>query len=109
MNSADVTPSSAPSRRPLGLRLISFAEDYFDIPVGSVQNPKRRNGRISRARWAIAHVLAETAGWSEPKIGSLFDCDPSSVNNGKRRARELVRTDAIFFEAVSGLEREISP
>jgi hypothetical protein len=98
------------SRRPsLGLRLIPVAEEYFDIPAGSVQNPKRRNGRISQARWAISHVLAQEAGWSEPKIGQLFGCNPSSINTGKRRASELLRSDAVFFDGVRRLQREISP
>lgn len=96
------------ARRELGSRLVSVAETYFDIPAGAVQNPRRRNGRISRARWAVAHVLAETAGWSEPRIGTLFNCDPSSINNGKRRARELIRSDVLFFEGVERLQREVT-
>ena len=101
--------AAANARRELGSRLVCVAEEYFDIPAGSVQNNKRRNGRISQARWAISHVLVEAAGWSEPKIASLFGCDPSSINTGKRRARELLRTDAVFYDGVCRLQREISP
>lgn len=101
--------AAAKARRELGSRLVCVAEEYFDIPCGSVQNPKRRNGRISQARWAISHVLATEAGWSEPKIASLFGCDPSSINTGKRRALEMLRSDALFFDGVSRLQREISP
>jgi hypothetical protein len=99
----------ATARRELGSRLVDAAEDYFDIPVGSVQNPKRRNGRISQARWAVSHVLTVDAGWSQPKIGRLLGCDPSSVHNGLRRAQALLRTDAMFFEGVTRLQREITP
>lgn len=104
-----VTPTTVQARRELGSRLVSVAEDFFDIPAGSVQNPKRRNGRISKARWAVSHVLTQEAGWSEPKIATLFSCDPSSINNGKRRASELLRVDEVFFEACRLLQREIAP
>lgn len=107
MLSAVQTATNA--RRELGSRLVCVAEEYFDIAAGSIQNPKRRNGRVSQARWAISHVLTQDAGWSEPKIAILFSCNPSSINTGKRRARELLRSDAVFFDGVRRLQREISP
>lgn len=101
--------TAANARRELGSRLVSVAEDYFDIPTGSVQDRKRRNGRVSQARWAISHVLATMCGWSEPKIADLLGCDPSSINTGKRRALELLRTDAVFFDGVTRLQEKVSP
>jgi hypothetical protein len=96
-------------RRELGSRLITYAERWFDIPEGSIQNPRRRNGNISRARWAVAHVLNAEAGWSQPKIAKLYACDPSSIHTGWLRAKELLRSDAVFFDAVERLQREIAP
>ncbi|WP_037500563.1 hypothetical protein [Sphingomonas jaspsi] len=109
MQLAVTSPAVAANvRRELGSRLITFAERWFDIPQGSIQNPKRRNGNISRARWAVAHVLNTEAGWSQPKIAKLYGCDPSSIHTGWRRARELLRNDAIFFDAVERLQKEIT-
>lgn len=106
-----VVPSAvtAEARRELGSRLVTFAERWFDIPRGSIQDPKRRNGDISKARWALSHVLSQNAGWSEPKIAKLFFCNPSSINTGKRRAQGLLRADVVFFDAVERLQREIAP
>lgn len=100
---------TASARRELGSRLIAYAERWFDIPEGSIQNPKRRNGNISKARWAVSHVLSEDAGFSEPKIATLFDCNASSINTGKKRALELLRSDPVFFEGVKRLRAEIAP
>jgi hypothetical protein len=100
-------PPTANARRELCSRLVSFAERWFDIPVGSVCNPKRRHGNISKARFALAHVLADTAGLSEPNIAREFGCNASSINDAKRRARELLRTDAVFFDAVERLQKQI--
>lgn len=101
-------PTAMVGREQLGSRLIAFAEKWFDIPSGSVQNPRRRNGDISKARWAIAHVLNTEAGWSQPKIAKLYGCDASSIHNAWCRARVLLRTDAVFFDAVDRLQKEIS-
>lgn len=100
-------PQTANARRALVARLVTFAERWFDIPEGSVTNPRRRNGNISKARFALAHVLADTAGLSEPSIAKEFGCDASSVNHAKGRARELLRTDAVFFDAVERLQKQI--
>jgi hypothetical protein len=59
------SPTTANARRaPIGARLVTFAERWFDIPEGTIQNPKRRNGNITRARFAIAIRARRVAGWS---------------------------------------------
>lgn len=100
---------TASARRALGARLIAFAERWFDIPEGSISNPKRRNGNISKARWAVAHVLNDRAGWSQPAIAKLYGCDNSSIHNAWKKAEGLLRTDPVFFEAVQLLKQEIAP
>lgn len=102
-------PMTANARRELGSRLVTFAERWFDIPEGSIQNPKRRNGDISRARWAVAYTLNDIAGFSQPEIARLYGCDASSIHHAWRRAAELLRVDAAFFDAVERLKREIAP
>lgn len=109
MLEAVIPPVTADVRRELGSRLIAFAERWFDIPEGSIQNPQRRNGNISRARWAVAHVLNVDAGWSQPRVAKLFGCDNSSIHNAWKKAEQLLRNDAVFFDAVERLKREISP
>lgn len=104
-----VCAQAANVRRELSSRLITFAETWFDIPEGSIQNPCRRNGNISRARRAVAHVLGTEAGWSQPRIAKLFNCDPSSIHTSWKAAAILLRTDSIFFEAVDRLKKEIVP
>lgn len=97
-------------REQLGSRLISYAERWFDIPAGAVGNPSRKGGNISKARFAIAHVLNEDCGWSYPRIAQLFNLGGhASVLRGARNAEKLLRHDEIFFEGVKRLKAEISP
>ncbi len=96
-------------RAPLVARLIARAEDYYDLPPGSVLSSSRRNGNISKARWAIAHVLLTEAGWSLPKIGMHLSKDHKAIHYGKEQAKTLVRECPLFFEAVRLLKEEISP
>jgi hypothetical protein len=102
---------TANARRALGARLVSFAENWFDIPEGTVTNPKRRNGNITRARWALAIALADVAGWSINSIATdlLGQADHTSLAKGLPSARKLLREDAAFFDAVERLKREIAP
>jgi chromosomal replication initiation ATPase DnaA len=94
----------------LGPRLISFAERWFDIPAGAIQNPKRRSGNITKARQALAHVLNTECGWSYPRIAKLFHLGGhASVFRGARQAEKLLRSDEIFFEGVKLLKAEIAP
>lgn len=110
MQLADFPSPTASQRRALVARLISFAESWFDIPEGSIGNSKRRNGNITRARWAIAWALTEIAGWSQPAIArELGQADHTSINYGLKQAQKLLRTDAVFFDAVERLKREIAP
>lgn len=102
----DMAAESA--RRELCSRLVAFAEPWFDIPEGSVLNRRRRNGNISRARFAIAYVLQRDAGLSQPKIATLFGCDASSIHNAWQRAEELLRSDPAFFDAIQRLRKEIT-
>jgi chromosomal replication initiation ATPase DnaA len=105
-------PSTAASERrgPPGPRLISFAERWFDIPSGSISNPKRKGGNISRARFAVAHVLNSECGYSYPRIADLFNLqDHGGVLRGARKAEQLLRSDEIFFNGVKLLKAEIAP
>jgi chromosomal replication initiation ATPase DnaA len=98
------------ARRELGSRLVAFAERWFDVPQGSIQNPKKRNGNVTKARWAIACALTEIAGWSQPAVAKLFgQADHTSVNNGLKRCQVLLKTDQVFFDGVQLLKREIAP
>lgn len=94
----------------LGPRLVTFAERWFDIPTGSVSNPKRRSGNISRARFALALVLNQDCGWSYPRIAGLFNLEGhAAALRGARKAKALLRSDEIFFEGVKLLKAEIAP
>ena len=96
--------------RELVSRLIALAEYALDAPLDSVTDPRRRNGNISKARWAVAEALIEIAGWGQPRVGELFNqADHTSVNKGRRRARELLRTDPHFFAVVEELKEMIAP
>lgn len=96
-------------RSPLGARLISRAEDFYDLPPGVLKHEKRRNGDISKARWAVWHVLTTAAGYTDPRAGDLMGKDHKAVAYGKKRALELLRQDELFFECVSLLKEEIAP
>lgn len=96
-------------RGPIGARLIERAEDYYDLPPGSICDNRRRNGNISKARWAVAHVLLTECGYSQPRVGKLFGQDHKAITYGKRQAETLVRECPLFFEAVRLLKEEIAP
>lgn len=93
----------------LGARLISRIEEYYDIPCGSVCDERRRNGNISKARWAVSHVLVIDAGWVQPRVAKLMGKDHKAVAYGLKQAKLLLRQDPLFFEAVRILQEEISP
>jgi chromosomal replication initiation ATPase DnaA len=89
---------------------VSYAERWFDIPEGSMTNPKRRHGNITKARRAVAYALKHDAGWSFPQIARLYNqTDHKSVLMGLREADKLLRTDPIFFDGVRRLRAEIAP
>lgn len=96
-------------RAPLGARLIYIAEEFYDLPEGVLKDKTRRNGNVSKARWAVAHVLIEVAGWSLPKIGRLLQKDHTSIHHGYGKSKQLIRIDPLFFEAVRVLTEEVTP
>lgn len=93
----------------LGARLISRIENYYDLPLGAICDPRRRNGNISKARWAVSHVLVSEAGWTQPRVARSFNQTHKAIAYGMRQARLLMRSDPLFFEAVRILQEEISP
>jgi chromosomal replication initiation ATPase DnaA len=110
MQSAVFPPVTATGGGALGPRLIAYAERWFDIPQGAITNPKRRNGNITKARWAVARVLSQDCGWSYPRIAKLFNLQGhAAVLRGDRNAEALLRSDEIFFEGVKLLRAEIAP
>jgi hypothetical protein len=96
-------------RSPLGARLINRAEDFYDLPPGVLKHEKRRNGDISKARWAVWHVLTTMAGYTDPRAGDLMGKDHKAVAYGKKQAAVLLRHDELFFECVRLLKEEVAP
>lgn len=96
-------------RVPIGARLIDRAEDYYDLPPGSICDCRRRNGNISKARWAVAYVLLTECGYSGPRVAKLFGQDHKAISYGKRQASVLIRECPLFFEAVRLLKEEVAP
>lgn len=96
-------------REPLGARLIARAEEFYDLPRGILCHEKRRNGNISKARWAVMHVLKVEAGWSLPRIGNLLRKDHKAVSYGLKQANILLRGDELFDAMVRQLNEEMAP
>lgn len=96
-------------RTPLGARLINRAEDFYDLPPGVLKHEKRRNGKISKARWAVWHVLTSMAGYTDPRAGDLMGKDHKAVSYGKKQAAILLQSDELFFECVRHLREEVAP
>jgi len=109
MLAVDSAQSTNVRREPIGSRLISIAENYYDLSPGTLRNKKRRNGRVSRARWAVATVLTDAVGWSQPRIGGLLNADASAIHYAYRRSQQLLRSDPLFFDIVRKLTEEVSP
>lgn len=96
-------------RAPIGARLVTLIEEFYDIPVGSVKNRNRRNGNVSKARWALSLVLIEEVGWSGSRVGKFINNDHKAISYGIKQAHNLLRTCPIFFEAVRLLKEEVAP
>ena len=87
-------------------RLVASACAHFGVTVDELRS-QRRHGAISRARWAIAHVLIDRVGWSLPRVGALLAKDHTSILYGWRKSQSLIRLDEDFYAAVELLEQEI--
>jgi chromosomal replication initiation ATPase DnaA len=95
-------------RQNLGPRLVAAAEHFYDLSEGTIFSSRRR-GRPSLARWALCHVLVEHVGWSLNRTGKMIDKDHKAVALGCAKAKELLRTDPVFFEAVRYLRGLVAP
>lgn len=87
-------------------RLVTCACQHFGVTLEQLRSP-RRAGNLSRARWAIAHVLIDRVGWSLPRVGALLNKHHTSVLYGWRVSRQLQRIDSEFFDAVDLLEQQL--
>jgi chromosomal replication initiation ATPase DnaA len=103
------TPGHLNGRGPglLGPRLVATSCEFFGIDRTDLFSTKRR-GQVSLARWAIAMVLYDDASWSFCRIAKLLGKDHSSIREAYDRSRSLIRTDPIFFEAVSRLRTVVN-
>lgn len=79
------------------------AAEFFGLEDVELIRSKRRRGQISHARYALAHVLIEDAGWSTLQVGRLINKDHSAVVLGRRKAGMLLRHDPVFFGALEHL------
>jgi len=101
--------SDRPTGRPgttVSGRLVACACAHFGVTPDELRS-QRRHGNISRARWAIAHVLIDRVGWSLPRVGALLGKDHTSILYGWRKSQALIRTDEEFYAVVGMLEQEI--
>lgn len=87
-------------------RLIACACSHFGVTADELRS-QRRHGSISRARWAIAHVLIDRVGWSLPRVGALLNKDHTSILYGWRKSQSLIRLDEDFYAAVELLEQQL--
>lgn len=96
-------------RVPIGARLVNLIEEFYDIPTGSVKNAERRNGNISKARWALSHVLVKDVGWTESRVAKFLGQDHKAVAYGRKQTSNLMRSCPIFFEALRLLREAVAP
>ena len=86
-------------------RLVASACAHFGVTVDELRS-QRRHGPISRARWAIAHVLIDRVGWSYPRAARLLDKDHSSLIYGVREAEKLLREDESFYNLYEAIRND---
>ena len=101
----EVRPAGRPGTTVSG-RLVASACAHFGVTADELRS-QRRHGAISRARWAIAHVLIDRVGWSLPRVGALLNKDHTSILYGWRKSQSLIRLDEDFYAAVEMLEQQL--
>ncbi len=91
----------------MGTRLAILASEYFDLDNPGLLFGQTRMPNVSRARWAIAHVLKEDIGWGKKRIGKFLSKDPRAILRAWERAHQLCRSDPLFYEGVEMLREEV--
>lgn len=84
-----------------------MAATFYDVDPAAMTNPNRRNGRISKARWAVAHALVNYAHWNNGAAAVELKQDHSAITYALRRASELRQTDELFWDLTKRLYREV--
>jgi chromosomal replication initiation ATPase DnaA len=102
-------PVTRRTARRLVDRLVTSVCEYYGLGDEAILSSNRRRGEISLARWALARVLMDDMGWSSLRVAKLFNADHKGILYGRKKSDELLRTDPLFFEAVSRLREEIVP
>lgn len=90
----------------LGVRLAHVASEFFDLPPGRIFS-RHKHGEVTAARRSVTHVLMTDIGWSSLRVADLFGQKHPSILSARDAARELIRTDPVFFEAVERLREEV--
>lgn len=88
-------------------RLVAEASDFYGLGDGAFFSAQR--GYSTRAREAVARVALDRLGWTARRIARHFNKDHRAIREGDERARERLKTDPIFFELVSRLEKIATP
>lgn len=81
---------------------VSRASDALGIGVWELRAPNRHRA-ISRARWAVAHVMRDSLGRSYSEIGRDLHRDHSTIIHGVRESRKLVTIDQAHADMVDAL------
>lgn len=88
-------------------RLIAEASDFYGLSDGAFFSTQR--GYSTRAREAVARVALDRLGWTVRRLARYFKKDHRAIYEGLERTRERLKTDPIFFELVSRLEKIATP
>lgn len=91
-------PSVAP-----GVRYMERACKVLGASIDEIRKPNRTRG-YARRRFALAHVMRDSLGYTFPQIGLALGLDHSTVIHGVRRSKQLVETDPNHAKLVDVLE-----
>ena len=81
--------------------VVVLAGRAFGVSVADILGPGRPQ-RVSRARYAVVHVLRQLRGLSWSQVADILNLtNHSSVAHGERRAAELIASDPAFAAGVA--------
>lgn len=87
--------------------MVSEACQFYGVPEDQVFSSRR--GYVTYVRRAVGHVMMTTMGWNVPAVARFFKKDPKAISGGEAEARAALKSDPLFFEIVSRLNRLVVP